>query len=342
MAKEKKVTFADIAKYTGFSKTTVSRFFNDRDSLTLENQQKIQDALDVLGYQENKLAKVLANGKSEFIGIIIPNLYLNYYAEMLELLLSCYDQYGYKFLIFRANSKEEVERAYIRELQAYKIEGLIVLSHTIPSKELASFQIPTVAIEREASEICSVCVDNREGGKLAANRLMADGCDDLIQVNAFFPESSPAFGRITGFNEACRSQGRKPVLIQAEFFDTYESIREKLAEVFEQIEKEYPKDHIKGVFLANDTYASIFVNLILRKYKEFPDTYKVIGFDNTRAAQECAIPLTTIAQPMEEMANQAMELLNRQMEMKKKRIPETLEKPIHIEVVPSLVIRETA
>lgn len=63
MAKEKKVTFADIAKYTGFSKTTVSRFFNDRDSLTLENQKKIQDALDVLGYQENKLAKVLANGK---------------------------------------------------------------------------------------------------------------------------------------------------------------------------------------------------------------------------------------------------------------------------------------
>ena len=39
--KTKKVTFADIAKYTGFSKTTISRYFNDPDSLTLENQQKI-------------------------------------------------------------------------------------------------------------------------------------------------------------------------------------------------------------------------------------------------------------------------------------------------------------
>ena len=58
--KQKKVTFADIAAYTGFSKTTISRYFNNPDSLTLENQEKITHALDVLGYQENKLAKVLA------------------------------------------------------------------------------------------------------------------------------------------------------------------------------------------------------------------------------------------------------------------------------------------
>ena len=61
---KKKVTFADIAKYTNFSKTTISRYFNSPDSLTLENQEKIAKALDDLGYQENKLAKVLANGKS--------------------------------------------------------------------------------------------------------------------------------------------------------------------------------------------------------------------------------------------------------------------------------------
>ena len=80
--KQKKVTFADIAAYTGFSKTTISRYFNHPDSLTLENQEKISQALDTLGYKKNKLAKVLANGKSEFIGIIIPNLYLHYYSEM--------------------------------------------------------------------------------------------------------------------------------------------------------------------------------------------------------------------------------------------------------------------
>lgn len=59
MAK-KQVTFADIAEYTHFSKTTISRYFNHPDSLTLENQEKISQALDTLGYKKNKLAKVLA------------------------------------------------------------------------------------------------------------------------------------------------------------------------------------------------------------------------------------------------------------------------------------------
>ena len=75
--KKSKVTFADIAEYTGFSKTTISRYFNNPDSLTLENQSKISAALEALDYRENKLAKVLANGKTEIVGVIIPNLYMN-------------------------------------------------------------------------------------------------------------------------------------------------------------------------------------------------------------------------------------------------------------------------
>ena len=152
MAK-KKVTFADIAAYTNFSKTTISRYFNNPDSLTLENQEKIAAALEELGYQENKLAKVLANGKSEFVGIIIPNLYLHYYSEILNQLLSSYSKFGYKFLVFVSNDGREREQQYINELLAYKIEGLIILSHTFSSAELAKCNIPIVAIEREAKHI---------------------------------------------------------------------------------------------------------------------------------------------------------------------------------------------
>ena len=56
MGKRNKVTTRDIAEYTGFSKTTISRYFNHPDSLTLENQEKIANALEVLDYKEIKLA----------------------------------------------------------------------------------------------------------------------------------------------------------------------------------------------------------------------------------------------------------------------------------------------
>ena len=137
--KSKKVTFADIASYTGFSKTTISRYFNDPDSLTLENQQKIADALVALDYKENKVGRILASGKTEFVGVIIPNLYLHYYSEMLNQILATYEKYGYKFLVFAGNARADIERKYIEELLAYNIEGLITLSGTIPSKELAEY-----------------------------------------------------------------------------------------------------------------------------------------------------------------------------------------------------------
>ena len=139
---KKKVTFADIAAYTNFSKTTISRYFNNPDSLTLENQEKIAAALTALDYKENKVARILASGKTEFVGILIPNLYMHYYAEMLNQILATYETYGYKFLVFAGNEKKSAEKKYIEELLAYNIEGMIVLSPTIPSKELASLNLP--------------------------------------------------------------------------------------------------------------------------------------------------------------------------------------------------------
>ena len=107
MAQKKNVTFSDIAKFTNFSKTTISRYFNNPDSLTLENQEIIAKALADLDYKENKVARILANGKTEFIGIIIPNLSLHYYSEMLNKILSTYEQFGYKFLVFIGNENGE-------------------------------------------------------------------------------------------------------------------------------------------------------------------------------------------------------------------------------------------
>ncbi len=138
---KKNITFSDIAEYTHFSKTTISRYFNNPDSLTLENQQIIADALEALNYKENKVARILANGKTEFIGIIIPNLYMHYYSAILDQILSTYEKYGYKFLVFTVKDNEETERKYIQELLAYKIEGMIILSHNLTSKELASYNI---------------------------------------------------------------------------------------------------------------------------------------------------------------------------------------------------------
>ena len=219
---KKNITFSDIAKYTGFSKTTISRYFNNPDSLTLENQQIIATALEKLNYKENKVARILANGKTEFIGIIIPNLYMHYYSEILNQILKTYDSFGYKFLVFTGDDHESTERKYIQELLAYKIEGMIILSHTIPSIELASYNIPIVTIEREDQYVSSVNTDNYMGGVQATSLLAKTGADILIHINADIPKQTPSYERIRGFSDICKEYNIPHEMLLTDTGHTYD------------------------------------------------------------------------------------------------------------------------
>ena len=338
--KQKKVTFADIAAYTGFSKTTISRYFNAPDSLTLENQQKIADALTELDYKENKVGRILASGKTEFVGLIIPNLYMHFYSEMLSQILDTYGTYGYKFLVFAGNEKADVERKYIEELLAYNIEGMIILSGTVPSRELASYGVPVVGIEREDQFISSVNTDNYMGGVQAASLLRKSGCDIIIHVNADMPDSQPASGRIRGFVDTCEEYRLPYELILTDLGNTFEENRERISALTDQLEQKYPGKR-KGIFMPNDTHANVLLNLLIQRYGSLPDTYQIIGFDNSPISREAVIPISTVGQQISVIANEAMKLLSEQMGERKKRRPAPQAGPVHRIIPPVLIRRET-
>lgn len=340
MSREKKITFNDIAKYTGFSKTTISRYFNNPDSLTVENQEIIANALKELDYKENKVARILANGKTEFIGVIIPNLTNHYYSEMLNRILLTYEKFGYKFLVFIGNENEVSERQYIQELLAYNIEGLIIMSFTIPSKELSELGIPVVTIEREDKYVCSVNTDNYMGGVQATSLLAKLGCDILLHINTPTSPDIPAYGRIKGFLDICKEKQLNHRVIYKDLGSTYEQMQSCLSEIIEELTVTYPGQK-KGVFISSDTHANIFINLLIKKYGTLPDDYLVVGFDDSPIARESVIPISTVGQQIDRIANEAVSLLVDQMNERKKRRPVPLTEPIHKVITPILVRRET-
>ena len=338
--KSNKVTFADIAKYTHFSKTTISRYFNNPDSLTLENQQILAQALEDLDYKENKVGRILASGKTEFVGIIVPNLYLHYYSEMLNQILSSYETYGYKFLVFAGNSNEETERRYIRELLAYNIEGMIVLSHTIPSAELASYHIPIVTIEREDQYTCSVNTDNYLGGVQAASLLYKNHCDVLIHINVDVPPQVPAYGRIQGFLDLCAEHYVPHELLLEDLGNSYQENKAAIQRLARYLDEKYAGMR-KGIFLANDTYANILLNFLMQLHGCLRDDYRIIGFDNSPISSEAVIPTSTVGQQIDKIAAAAMEILVEQMNERKKRKPALAKGPIHRVITPVLISRDT-
>ena len=337
---KKNVTFDDIAKYTNFSKTTISRYFNNPDSLTLENQQIIADALEALNYKENKVARILANGKTEFVGIIVPDLYMHYYAHMLSEILATYKQFGYKFLVFEGSQDKAVEQQYIQELLAYKIEGLIVLSHTIPSKEHASCNLPVVTIEREDQCVSSVNTDNYMGAVQATSLLFKNSCDVLIHINSTVHRDVPAYGRIQGSLDTCRENQLRHELIIRDLGHSHQEIHACMLELYEYLQKTYPHQK-KGLFMANDTHANHMLNIIFREYGTLPEEYRIIGFDDSPIAEHAILPISTIGQQINKLAYEAMEVLVTQMNERKKRRPKPQTELIHKHITPILIRRET-
>lgn len=337
---KKNITFNDIAKYTGFSKTTVSRYFNNPDSLTLKNQQIISDALDKLNYQENKVARILANGKTEFIGVIIPNLYLHYYSEMLNQILKTYDTYGYKFLVFTGDDHKSTERKYIQELLSYKIEGMVILSHTIPSRELASYNLPIVTIEREDQFVSSVNTDNYMGAVQATSLLAKTGADILIHINVELSPQVPSYGRIKGFSDICEEYQILHELILTDTGHSYEESSLILKDLLETIDSKY-QGKTKGIFLPNDTFANIMLNHLIQKYGQLPDDYKIIGFDDSPVSSEAIVPISTVGQQIDKIAASAMEILHEQITERHKRKPALSSEPVHKIIPPILINRKT-
>ena len=337
---KKNITFSDIAKYTGFSKTTISRYFNNPDSLTLENQQIIADALEKLNYKENKVARILANGKTEFIGVIIPNLYMHYYSEVLNQILKTYETFGYKFLVFTGDDQETNERKYIQELLSYKIEGMIILSHTIPSRELASYNIPIVTIEREDQYVSSVNTDNYMGGVQATSLLAKIGADVLIHINPEFPSQIPSYGRIKGFTDICKEYKIPHELILTDTGHSYEETSQILKNLIDDIDIRYT-GKTKGIFLPNDTFANIVLHHLIRRYGKLPDDYKLIGFDDSPVSREAIVPISTIGQQIDKIAAAAMEILYVQIKESHKRKPALSSEPVHQIIPPILIHRET-
>lgn len=339
----KNVTFSDIAKYTNFSKTTISRYFNNPDSLSDETKQKVRDALDALNYHENKVAKILARGKTEFIGVIAPNFFFPYYTSVLNSILDTYRDYGYKFIVFLENDNSEEERKYISELLSYNIEGLIVLSHTLPSHELQQLGIPVVAIEREDEFISSVNTNNFKGAVLAVEKLIADGCEFLIHINSHNPEDKkmPAYARIYGFEETCKKHG----IPNKEFFvslsNNHEDYFKKVSEIYSEA-KEICRGKKAGIFCSNDIIAVDFLNAAFLDGRKIPEEFEIIGFDDSPQARQAIIPLTSVRQNTVEIAKSAMELLVKQMDKGKRSKPKSVVTTLeHIVIEPQLAERES-
>lgn len=298
-------TLKDVAKETGLTVSTVSRVLNNRGYISDETRKKVYEAMKKLNYQPNEVARSLSRQTTNTIGVIVPHIRHPYFAELISNLESQAYHYKHKILLFNSQEKNEKESEYLEMCSSNRVAGIILCSGTVEIQQLAGLNVPLITIERYLEDgTAGVQCDNKQGGRLAARHLIEKNCRHLIHISGVHETVMPADDRAAGFQEVCEQQGIAYSIVATSAFQ-YNHL--EYHEILEQMLREHPETD--GIFASSDLIAAQLLQVCHKLDIRVPEQIKIVGFDDVNIASLTTPPITTIHQPVKEMAREAVKLL---------------------------------
>lgn len=298
-------TLKDVAKASGLTVGTVSRVLNNRGYISDKTREKVYQVMKELNYQPNEMARSLSKQKNNTIGIILPQIEHPYFAKVLSRLEREATKRGYRTTLFVSKNKEEREEECIEMCKSARVAGVVLCSGCFGTEKFAGLDFPLITLERSIDQATSgVECDNYQGGVLATELLIRKGCRKLMYIgglSAGEDVAMPADFREVGFRDTCeRKQVEYLVMVtDKEQFDTleyYSFVRKKIEE----------NQDVDGIFASSDIIGAYALQACRDLNIRVPQDMKIIGFDDVNIAQFTTPGLTTIHQPVEQMAEQAI------------------------------------
>ncbi len=304
-------TLKDVAREAGLSVGTVSRVLNNRGYISEETRKRVTDAMSRLHYQPNAMARSLSKQRSRMIGVIIPSIEHPYFSKVLSCLESAAHEENYQLLLFCSRGKTSREEEYVRVCSSNRVAGLILCSGNVPTGKLRDLGFPVVAYERYLNEAdAAVECDNYEGGCLAARELIEAGCRKLVGIFGIGRVSMPADVRRDGFRDECSKHEDVEL---SEYFCSPEHLED--LNYFPDLRPFLDSGlDMDGIFASSDVIGMQIMAELSKRGIRVPADVKIIGYDDVNISQMTNPHLTTIHQPVEEMAKACIEIIKRASE----------------------------
>lgn len=299
------VTLKDVARETGLTVTTVSRVLNNRGYISAQTREKVNEAMKKLHYQPNEVARSLSKQTTNTIGVIVPHIRHPFFAELISNIENQAYLHHYKILLFNSQDKNEKEKEYVEMCSGNRVAGIILCSGNVLLNEFIGLNVPLITIERYLENgTATVECDNLAGGRMAARHLIDSGCRHLIHISGVHETTMPGDARAVGFREVCLEEKIPFAEVATNVFQ-FNNL--EYHQEIEQILKENPLTD--GIFASSDVIAAQILQVCRKMNIQVPDQIKVVGFDDVNIASLTTPRITTIHQPVKEMAKIAVELL---------------------------------
>ncbi len=299
-------TIVDVARLAGVTPTTVSRVINNRGYISEKTKKRVQEAMDELGYQPNEIARSLTKQKSNTIGVIVPHISHPYFAKLISNLENEAAKKDYKIILCNSKEKAEKEKQYLDMCKSNRVAGIIICSGNVESNKINTGGIPVVLLEKNFEEgKLGIQCDNYQGGKLATEHLIECGCKKILHLSGVIDEEMPADNREKAFIDVC-SKNEIEYFIKKYDIDTYNQMNyyDYIKAALNEIEG------VDGIFASSDLIAAQVIQVCNEIKIRIPEDIKLVGFDDVDISQLTTPRITTVHQPIKEMARLSIELID--------------------------------
>lgn len=310
-----KITIYDVAEKAGVSIATVSKVINDTGRISEKTRKKIHKIMEELEYQPSVVASALS-GKSTFtIGLTLPDLANPYFAEIARAIEDRGREYGFNVFMCSTDNDARKEEEYYQLFMKKRVDGIIMVSrekHDTMVKKIISEKVPLVMIAREifSVPVTSVMVDDYYGGFQAGTHLLQQGHTQIAVITENLQEMGSK-ERLRGCTDAMKEAGIDfNATLSIEGGYTLESGKKAMKQLLEQV------DCPTAIFACNDILAIGAMQAVRELGLQVPADISIVGYDNTILASIVDPPLTTIAQPMQEIGERSVALLVQQIQSK--------------------------
>ena len=322
-------TIHDVASRAGTSKSLVSLALSGSPKVSAKSRARIEQAAAELGYRPNAAARSLSVRRSRTIGVLILDLHNPVFAEILDGVQTEVRQHGFSTMLVTGGENPTLEQAEIETLREFQVEGLILISHRLPTDVLRSIaaDVPTVVVTRDdivAPGMDTVSNDDVAGARLAIDHLVGLGHARIVYLSG--GDNPVSHLRATGYSAAMTAHGLAE-LIQIVPGGLTDATGYRAAESALELNP-------TALFVANDIAAFGAIAAIENAHLRVPEDISVIGYDGIRIGGMRRVNLTTIAQPLAELGRRAAQHMLR-------RITDRDLPAQHEHVSASLVIRGT-
>jgi DNA-binding LacI/PurR family transcriptional regulator len=303
-----RVSIKDVARAAGVSHSTVSRALAHSPLIPEATRRRVERAAHKLGYTPNAMARGLVTRHSRAIGVIVTSIADPFVAEIVRGIEQLAGDHGYRVVLSTSHNNPEREVNAVKALREWRVDSVIVASSRVGAlyqpllKEIGA---PIVLINNQSHQasraIHSIAVDDVRGGELATRHLIELGHRVIGHVRG--PASHRAAqNRLRGYRRALQRAG-------VPYDSTLVVNGDGRVEGGEQVLRLLEHQPVPtAIFCYNDMTAIGALRALRSRGWRVPRDLSLVGFDNILLASYVDPPLTTIAQPMFEMGQRAMEM----------------------------------